>query len=182
MESDAVTTATPLLNGVVVQQLAPAGGFSNSSLNGNMVIYLTGQSICGTGSGVPKAVAGLLATNGNGSLSLTYDENYCRAPNSVTGAPGTYNVASNGRTSITIGGYNLVAYLVNSNQVFLFVSDANVFVGFGEAQAAGSFTHSALKGAYSRYATNPPTFAVTVFSGAFSPDLSPSAGHISRAE
>src|SRR6267154_3944395 len=30
MESDAVTTATPLLSGVVVQQQTPAGGFSNS--------------------------------------------------------------------------------------------------------------------------------------------------------
>jgi len=29
---------------------------------------------------VPKAVAGLLTANGNGALSLTYDENYCRAP------------------------------------------------------------------------------------------------------
>src|SRR5258707_3155153 len=182
MESDVVTTATPLLNGVVVQQQIPTGGFSNTSLNGNMVIYLTGLSMCGSASGVPKAVAGLLTTNGNGALSLTYDENYCRAPNSVTGAPGTYSVASNGRAAITIGGYRLVAYLVNSNQVFLFVSDANVLFGFGEAQAAGSFTNSALKGAYSGYATNPATFAVTVFSGEFSADGATSAGNISGAE
>src|SRR6266478_8978606 len=130
MESDSVTPATPLLHGVVVQQQTPAGGFSNFSLNGNMVISLTGLSLCGSGPGVPKAVAGLLTANGNGALSLTYDENYCRAPNSVTGAAGTYNVASNGRASIAIGGYSLVAYLVNSNQVFLFVSDANVLFGF----------------------------------------------------
>jgi len=32
MESDPVTTATPLLNGVVVQQQIPAGGFTNASL------------------------------------------------------------------------------------------------------------------------------------------------------
>src|SRR5229473_2588724 len=86
MESDPVTTATPLLNGVVVQQHTPAGGFTNASLNSNMVIYLTGHSACGTVSGVPKAVAGLLTSNGSGALSLTYDENFCSAPNSVTGA------------------------------------------------------------------------------------------------
>jgi len=40
MESDPVTTATPLLNGEVLQQQLPAGGFTNSSLNGNMVIPL----------------------------------------------------------------------------------------------------------------------------------------------
>src|SRR6266446_5096422 len=32
MESDIVTTATPLLNGVVVQQHTPTGGFTNASL------------------------------------------------------------------------------------------------------------------------------------------------------
>src|SRR5260221_1324901 len=88
MESDVVTTATPLLNGVVVQQQTPVGGFSNTSLNGNTVIYLTGLSLCGSGAGVPKAIAGLLTTNGSGALSLTYDENYCRAPNSVTRTAG----------------------------------------------------------------------------------------------
>src|SRR3981189_1754643 len=66
MESDTVTTATPLLNGVVVQQQIPAGGFTNASLNGNMVIYLTGLSMCGSASGVPTAGAGLLTANGSG--------------------------------------------------------------------------------------------------------------------
>ncbi|HTA58609.1 MAG TPA: hypothetical protein VK805_10660, partial [Candidatus Baltobacteraceae bacterium] len=94
MENDAVTTATPLLNGAVVQQQTPTGGFTNSSLDGNMVIALTGLSACGSGTEVPKAVVGLLTANGAGALSLTYDENYCRAPNSVTGAAGTYSVAA----------------------------------------------------------------------------------------
>src|SRR6266478_640533 len=182
MESDAVTTATPLLNGVVVQQQTPAGGFSNFSLNSNMVISLTGTSNCGFGTGVPKAVAGLLTANGNGALSLTYDENYCRAPHSVTDAAGTYSVASSGRTSIAIGGYSLVAYLVNSNQAFLFVSDLNVLFGFGEPQAAGSFNNSALKGTYAGFTTNPADFGVVVFSGEFSADGAAPTGNITGAE
>ncbi|MCU1241707.1 MAG: hypothetical protein JWO71_2433 [Candidatus Acidoferrum typicum] len=182
MESDAVTTATPLLNGVVLQQQIPSGGFSNASLSGNTVISLTGLSMCGSGSGVPKAVAGLLTTNGNGALSLTYDENYCRAPNSVTAAAGTYGVAGNGRASITIGGYSLVAYLVSLNQVFLSVSDANVLFGFGEPQIAGSFNNSALKGTYAGYATNPATFSVAAFSGEFSADGAASVGNINGTE
>src|SRR4029077_3948356 len=108
---------------VVLQQQVPTGGFTNASLNGNMVLSLTGLSSCSSGSGVPKAGAGLLTAHCSGSFSLTYDENFCRAPNSFTNAPGTYSVASNGLTSINIGGFNLVAYLVNLNQVFLFVSD-----------------------------------------------------------
>jgi len=181
MESDTVTTATPLLNGAVVQQQIPAGGFTNASLNGNTVISLTGLSMCGSASGVPKAVAGLLTTNGSGALSLTYDENYCRAPNSVSGAAGTYSVASNGRTTMAIGGYSLVAYLVNLNQVFLFVSDSNVLFGVGEPQA-GSFNSSALKGTYAGYATNPAAFGVVVFSGEFAADGAIPTGNISGTE
>ncbi|HWY08855.1 MAG TPA: hypothetical protein VNY24_18485, partial [Candidatus Acidoferrales bacterium] len=172
----------PLLNGAVVQQQTPTGGFTNSSLNGNMVIYLTGLSACGSGSEVPKAVAGLLTSNGAGALSLTYDENYCRAPNSVTGAGGTYSVAANGRAAIAIGGYRLVAYLVKSNQVFLFVSDSNVLFGPGEPQAAGSFTDSTLKGSYVGFATNPADFEVAVFSSVFAADGATPAGNMSGTE
>ena len=182
MESDIVTTATPLLNGVVVQQHTPTGGFTNASLNGNMVVTLTGHSACGSVSGVPKAVAGLLTTNGSGALSLTYDENFCSAPNSVTGAAGTYSVASNGRVPITIGGYSLVAYLVNTNQIFLFVSDSNVLFGTGEPQAAVSFTNSTVKGTYAGYATNPVSFKVVVFSGEFAADGASPTGNTTGAE
>jgi hypothetical protein len=182
MESDPVTTATPLLNGQVIQQQLPAGGFTNASLNGNMVIYLTGLSSCSSGSGVPKAGAGLLTADGNGSFSLTYDENYCRGPNSFTNAPGTYSVASNGRTSIAIGGFNLVAYLVNLNQIFLFVSDVNVLFGFGEPQALGSFNNAALNGTYTGFTTNPAAFGVTVFSGEFAADGTTPMGNITGTE
>src|SRR5438093_9491254 len=58
MERDTVTTSSPLLNGIVLRQQSPAGGFSNASLNGRMVIYLTGLSPCGSATAtVPKAVA-----------------------------------------------------------------------------------------------------------------------------
>ena len=182
MENDAVTTATPLLNGAVVQQQTPTGGFTNSSLDGNMVIALTGLSACGSGTEVPKAVVGLLTANGAGALSLTYDENYCRAPNSVTGAAGTYSVAANGRATIAIGGYRLVAYLMKANQVFLFVSDANVLFGPGEPQTASSFTNGTLKGSYAGFATNPADFQVAVFSNVFAADGATPTGNMTGAE
>jgi len=182
MESDAVSNTTPLLNGIVVQQQIPAGGFSNASLNGNMVIYLTGLSTCTNLPNVPKAGAGLLTANGGGAFSLTYDENYCRAPNGFSNAAGTYSVAGNGRTSITLGGFSLVAYLANLNQIFLFVSDNNVLFGFGEPQATDSFSNSALNGTYAGYATNPAAFGVTVFSGEFSADGATPTGNMTGTE
>jgi hypothetical protein len=182
MESDTVSNTTPLLNGVVVQQQTPAGGFSNASLNGDMVIYLTGLSTCTNVPNVPKAGAGLLTANGSGAFSLTYDENYCRAPNGFTNAAGTYSVAGNGRTSMTLGGFSLVAYVVNLNQIFLFVSDGNVLFGFGEPQATGSFSNSSLNGTYAGYATNPASFAVTVFSGEFAADGATPTGNMTGTE
>ena len=185
MESDTVTTATPLLNGVVLHQQGPAGGFSNASLNGNTVIYLTGLSTgCGGvgGGGVPKAVAGLLTADGNGAFTLTFDENFCSAPRSVTAMAGTYSVTSNGRTSITFGGYSLVAYLVSLNQMFLFVTDPNVLFGFGEPQAAGSFTNSAVNGRYAGFTTDPVEFGVVVLSGEFTADGASPTGNITGTE
>jgi hypothetical protein len=183
MERDAVTSSTPLLNGVVLRQQSPAGGFSNASLNGNMVIYLTGLSVCGGATGtVPKAVAGLLAADGNGTFNLNFDENYCSAPASHTGLLGAYIVASNGRTSITVEGNNLVAYLVSLNQTFLLVSDSNVLNGFGEPQAAGSFTNSAVEGAYAGFTITPATFGVDVFSGVFTADGASPTGSITGTE
>ncbi len=183
MERDTVTTATPLLNGVVVQQQTPSGGFTNASLNGNLVIYLTGLSNCGSGAtGVPKAVAGLITADGTGTLNLDFDENYCHAPRTVTGFSGTYGVASSGRTTIALGGYALVAYLASANQAFLFVSDGNVLFGVGEPQTAGPFTNSVVKGTYAGSATYPASFGVTVFSGEFTADGASTTGNISGHE
>src|SRR5260370_16893344 len=64
MEIDAVTSVTPLLNGVVLQQQSPIGGFSNASLNGGMVIYLTGQAVCAGGTSVaPNVLLDFLPLN-----------------------------------------------------------------------------------------------------------------------
>jgi hypothetical protein len=183
MEGDAVTTSTPLLNGVVQQQQIPGGGFSGASLHGNMVIYLTGVAVCGGGTGaVPSALAGLLAADGSGTLTLTFDENYCRALNSVTGLSGTYSVASNGRTSITAGTAGAVAYLVSANQAILFSTDSSVSFGFGEPQAAGPLTNSAVKGRYAGFTIAPATFGVAPFAGEFTADGASPTGNITGTE
>src|SRR2546423_759768 len=182
MARDIVTSSTPLLSGALLQQQVPAGGFSNASLNGNVVMYLTGMSACGSGNGVPKAVAGLLTASGSGSLSLTYYDNYCRAPGGTTGFAGTHAVASNGRPTIALGRYPLVAYFVSPHTAFLFVSDANVLFGFLESQTAGSYTNSALKGSYVGSATTPVDFAVSVFSGEFTANGASPTGALSGTE
>ena len=182
MESDPVSASTPLLNGVVLRQQTPAGGFSNALLNGGMVIYMTGFTFCGNGSGrASDALAGLLTFDGNGALDAAFDENCGGLSNSVSGLTGTYSVASNGRTSIAVAN-GAVAYLVSANQVFLFATDSSIVSGFGEPQAAVSFTSSALNGNYAGVAATPASFGVQVFSSEFTANGASPTGNMTGTE
>jgi hypothetical protein len=185
METDAVTIATPLLNGVVLQQQSPIGGFSSTSLNGGMVIYLTGRAGSGCGGGTGPAsnvLAGLLSADGVGGLNLTYDQNCGGAPTSATGLLGTYSLASNGRTAIRVGTNYVVAYLVSSNQAIFIVPDSSVLFGFGEPQAPVPFTNSTVKGTYAGSTTAPATLGVGIFSGEFTADGASPTGNITGTE
>jgi len=182
MVSDPVSASTPLLNGIVLRQQSPAGGFSNASLNGGTVIYMTGFTFCGNGSGrASDALAGLLTFDGKGALNAAFDENCGGLSNSVSGLTGTYSVASNGRTSIAVAN-GAVAYLVSPNQAFLFATDSSIVSGLGEPQAATSFTNDALKGNYAGVATTPASFGVQVFSGEFTADGASPTGNLTGTE
>ncbi|MGB2900299.1 MAG: hypothetical protein WBB89_13600 [Candidatus Acidiferrum sp.] len=185
MEMDAVTPATPLLNGTVLQQQSPPGGFSNASLNGGMVIYLTGRAGSGCGGGTapaPNVLAGLLTADGIGTAGLTYDQNCGGAPTSVTGLPGTYSVTSNGRAAFRLGGAYVAAYMVSANQAFFIVPDSSVLFGFAEPQAMGPFTNGTVKGTYGGSTTTPATLGVAIFSGEFTADGAIPTGNITGTE
>jgi hypothetical protein len=183
MEMDAVSPLTPLLNGMFLQQQTPVGGFSSTSLNGNTVMYLTGRTICpGGASAAPNVVAGLLSTNGVGIANLTYDQNCGGGSSSVTGLAGTYDLTSNGRAAFRLGGDYIAAYLVSSNQAFFIVPDGSVLFGFGEAQAAGSFTNTAVTGTYAGLAETPAALGVSIFSGEFTADGASPTGNLTGVE
>jgi hypothetical protein len=183
MEMDAVSPLTPLLNGMVLQQQTPVGGFSSTSLNGNTVMYLTGRTICpGGANAAPNVIAGLLTTNGVGVANLTYDQNCGGGSSSYAGVAGTYAVTSNGRTAFRLGGAYIAAYLVSANQAFFIVPDGSVLFGFGEAQAAGSFSNTAVTGTYAGLATTPAALGVSIFSGEFAADGASPTGNLTGVE
>jgi hypothetical protein len=186
MESDAPSAATPLLNGEFLQQQTPLGGFSKASLNGGMVMYLTGRigSGCGKNSGAaPNVIAGLLSSNATGAVTLTYDQNCGGAATSVTALGGTSTVDTNGRTAIHLGTSSyMVAYMVSSNQAFFIVPDSSVLFGFGDPQAATLLTNASLSGTYSGLATAPMTLGVTIFSGEFAANGASPSGAITGTE
>ena len=183
MEGDVLSPLTPALNGMVLQQQTPLGGFSSTSLNGNTVMSLTGREICPGGtSAASNVIAGLLSTNGVGIANLTYDQNCGGESSSVPGLTGTYNVSPNGRAAFMLGGAYVAAYVVSPNQVFFIVPDSSVLFGFGDAQAAGSFTNAAVLGSYAGSATNAAVLGVSIFSGEFTADGASPTGNISGTE
>jgi hypothetical protein len=183
METDIISPLTPVLNGMLLQQQTPVAGFSSTSLNGNTVMYLTGRTICPGGTNAaPNVIAGLLSTNGVGIANLTYDQNCGGGSSSVTGLAGTYDVTGGGRAEFRLGGAYVAAYVISSNQAFFIVADSSVLFGFGDAQATGSFTNSAVMGKYAGLAANPATLGVSIFSGEFTADGASPTGNIAGTE
>jgi hypothetical protein len=170
MEMDALSPATPLLTGVVLQQHTPAiVGFTSLSLNGGMVMY---------GSGTGAGEAGLLTADGIGLLTLDFN-GACMGEG---GGNGSYAVASNGRTDIRINPAYAAAYLVNSNEAFFIAADPCVSLGFGEPQASGTITNSAIAGNYAGSTAIPTNVKDVIFSGEFTADGASPTGSIGGIE
>jgi hypothetical protein len=171
MEMDALSPASPLLTGAVLQQQTPPIlGFTSASLNGGMVMY---------GSGTGAGEAGLLTANGIGMLTVNFD-GACWGEG---GGNGTYSVASNGRTAIRIGPAYVAAYLVSSNEAFFIVPDSCASFGFGEPQAQGMLANnSAIAGKYAGSTAIPTNVKDLIFSGEFTADGASPTGNISGIE
>jgi hypothetical protein len=181
METDSLAGPLPLLSGTLIQQQTPAGGFSNASLNGGIVLSLTGRTTCGGGAAAPDIILGLLTADGNGGFTLSFDENCGGTSTSNTGLSGTSTVAANGRVVLSLGTLTQISYLVSTNQVFFLGTDASVFLGPGDAQAAGSFTNSSVTRNYAGFSSAPATFGVNVFSGEFTADGASPTGNLTGA-
>ena len=129
-------------------QNMPAGGsgFTQASLDGNMVFSLSGLSLGGTASTVSMETS---TADGNSSLALTFYED--RA--GVMQVPGTYActyyVEPNGRVTLSsstdsCGGAAPVLYLTGPNTGFIVDASPGVDTGTFEPQSAGPFTDASL--------------------------------------
>jgi len=169
MEMDVISPATPLLTGVVLHQSPGFVGFTNAWLNAGMVMY---------GSGTGAGEAGLLTGDGLGTLQVDFDG----ACGGEGGGSGTYTVASNGRTDIRVGTAYAAAYLVSFNEAFFILPDSCVSFGFGEPQAPGTITNSAIAGNYAGSTAIPTNVRDAIFSGEFTADGASPTGNISGIE
>ena len=141
----------PMFGGSAKKQ---SGGFSTSSLSGNLVLYAAGIcSTCGPTGGVgPQLTVGVVNIPSTGSFSLAADQvsGAVAAPFTLVG---TYTVDSAGRTLFTQTGHNkpgIAIYLVSSNTGYFASSGTDAVLGFAEPQTGGpNFTNASLSGAFS---------------------------------
>jgi hypothetical protein len=140
----------PAASGEWDQQSVPAGGsgFSQTSLDGNLVFYLSGLSLGGTASTVSVETA---SADGSSSLAINYYEDRAgtmQAPGSLTC---TYYVEPNGRVTLSsgtqsCGGNPPVFYLSGLNAGFMVDAAPGVDTGSLEPQSAGPFNNTSLSG------------------------------------
>ncbi|MFY9729644.1 MAG: Ig domain-containing protein [Candidatus Acidiferrales bacterium] len=153
IEIDTTDATHPKIGGEMVLQ-NPAVVFDNTALTG-------GSVISGTGLDSPSASAfvGLLAPNGSGAATVTFNQN--DAGSILQGAlvPGTYLVTTNGRVEFTgfgaLGPRMTAAYLTGVNQGFLVGSDKTATVGLLENQIGGPFSATSVLGSYALSAPSP---------------------------
>ncbi len=138
--------ANKYLEGELVEQTVPNGGFSASSVSGNMAVYLTSLNSGSQGS----VTLGLLDGNGSNSMAINLYQGQggtWQTPISVTCA---YSVGANGR--MTLSGTNCestpIFYLISTDTAFALGTDTSMSFGQGEAQTGGPFGFSTIAGSY----------------------------------
>jgi large repetitive protein len=158
LSTDEQSVNSPLAGTMRQQTGTP---FSVSSLSGPAIF--AGEGL-GTAPGTSEVQLGLLYADGAGIFSFSADKNDGGTVGSSS-VSGTYNIASNGRVTLT-GGTNLpILYLYAQNQGFLVDTTSAVATGAIDPQAVGPFTNASLIGSYSFGDVSPVLNTTTLSSG-----------------
>jgi hypothetical protein len=150
MVADTIGFDSPLLIGTILKQTGQP--YSTASLNGGIVVYMTGIRRALTPVRTIAGIAQVALTNGSGQGM--YEENWggqwARAGTSVYST-----VESSGRTTMDLSifyGTSYIAYLVAPNTGFILQYDTpeggDVRFGFFEPQSGTPFTNETLNGEY----------------------------------
>jgi hypothetical protein len=140
--------------------IAAATSFSQSSLSGSAVLRSTGQSSTG-----PVVDVALASADGSGNITSSDNINAAGAF-TTSSAKFTYNVASNGRVTLTGSSTPPVLYLYGPSQGYWLGTDASVTFGILDPQAAGPFSNASFSGAYTIGTDYPSASTATLESGA----------------
>ncbi len=158
LSTDSVSGGNPAILVTMLKQPGTAGGglFSNATLTGNSVFQLNAVS-----AGAPDISEGIAAFDGAGNItSYSLDENNNGTLSTIS-ATGTYNVALNGRTTVSgLGTNEPVFYLLNADTGFYIGTDPGVTSGRFDIQTGGPYTNLSLFGTYFGGTIEPVTASV----------------------
>ena len=149
---DPLSATDPMTLGTILVQQTSA--FSKGSLQGATILNTTALAP-NDGSPLADVVLGLGTWDGNGNGGFSLDENR-GGTMLVQSSTGTYNVAANGRTTLSgFGGNPPLLYLANFDQGFLLGQDNSVAFGnllqqtarppFGNASILGTYLGGTLE-------------------------------------
>jgi hypothetical protein len=172
VQRDTPSATVPVLGGVMRKQ--SSGSFTNASLNGSLVMQLSGPAAGGA-----HAILGRAVFDGVGGISngLT-DDNHAGTVSAVGGEhfTGNYTVGSGGRGTADIslssgGATSFTFYLVDAGEGFVVGGTPSSHVGeavFGsmEPQIGAPFTKSSVAGSYAAGTLAPATNSVPSASAA----------------
>jgi hypothetical protein len=146
------TDPSPAQSGDWEQQSVPAGasGFTQASLNGNLVFHLNGLSLVGTASAVSMETA---SADGSSSMAIKFYEDRAGTMMVSNTYTCTYAVEPNGRVTLSssaqsCGGTPPVFYLTGLNTGFIVDASPGVDTGSFEPQSAGPFNNASLAGSF----------------------------------
>ena len=139
---DPVSSSAPL--GLFSLSNRPQNNYTNASITVTTVAELQGLASSNT---VPYAALAFAAFDGKGAVTVSTDENV-GGTLSANNYAATYNVATNGRTTVTGFGTNPVVFYLGGSVAYILVSDAGVTSGSIVPQFSSPYTNSSINGSY----------------------------------
>lgn len=141
MTTDPIGPAAPILSGDNRKQTAPAGGFAQTSLDGNAYVFY--ETAVDSATGGNAVLAGLAKFTTNGAETVTQEINVNGNVSEQTGTD-SLTIAANGRATNSDG--SVALYLVGTDSAFVLNTDQSVPFGYAEQQAAGPFSNASISG------------------------------------
>jgi hypothetical protein len=122
-----------------------------------------------TGNPVPDALLALVTFDGKGGLTVSTDEN-SGGTLSANKYTGTYNVQSNGRTTLIGFGSSSIVFYLSANVGFIVKEDASVAAGTLVPQSGSPYTNASISGSYQGGSIEAVLPAITVEADSATPD------------
>ena len=144
LSTDPVSTTAPLSLYTLYQNPA---NWTNTSLNATTVAELQGVGTSNSNT-VPYGLLALAIFNGNGGLSVSTDENLGGTLSANKYAAATYNIATNGRATITGFGSNSMVMYFSNNVAFVLEGDTGVTSGTIVPQFGTPYSNTSINGSY----------------------------------